>query len=67
MCPIASWHAGDAGVELEVLAGGESAVGGERLRHISDRSSHLKRFPLDIVAGDQGAAAARRQQRRDHP
>ena len=59
-------HAGDARVEVEVLARGQRAVDGDRLRDVADRRAHREALRAHVEAGDERAAGARRQQRREH-
>ncbi len=54
-------------VDIDVLPSGEIEIRGERLRDDADVLAHLARMARDVEAGDERMAAARRDERREHP
>ena len=59
-------HAGDAGIEVEVLERRQRAVHGDRLRDVADRSAHGEGIGAHVEARDLRAAGGRGQERGQH-
>ena len=66
LASLASRHAGDAPVEVEVLIRRERAVDGDRLGDVADAGAHREASRADVEAGHERASLGRRQQRREH-
>jgi hypothetical protein len=64
--PLAPWHSGYAGVELEVLGAGQSGVDRDRLRYVADLRAHADALAADVVTHDEGSPGGRLEQRREH-
>ena len=64
--PLLARKAVQRRLQPHVVAGGQVRIEGRFLERGADRRPHRRAFADDVVAGDPGAAAGRRQQRRQH-